>query len=131
MYFNLTLKEHQRHNLKGFTFPTIAKWITIFDQKHSFRTYSTTVGYVEHVQFLFIFGLSHRLYKGSKVTVRSEDPGIFVQQVQQWSSGKHFDHGQFEIKIFPIYAAPRPNTYKHVSHFGDGGIEKSHPCKLG
>ena len=26
--------------------------------------------------------------------------------VQEGSSEKHFDHGQFEIKTFPIYAPP-------------------------
>ena len=58
-----------------------------------------------------IFGLSHRLYRGggSEVTVGSEDQlqfflkGIFVQE---GSSGTCFDHGQFEIKTFPIYAPP-------------------------
>ena len=29
--------------------------------------------------------------------------GIFVQE---GSSGTRFDHGQFEIKTFPIYAPP-------------------------
>ena len=29
--------------------------------------------------------------------------GIFVQE---GSSGTHFDHGQFEIKTFPIYTSP-------------------------
>ena len=123
-------------NLKGFTYPTAAKCeeITIFYQKQPFETYNATMGSVDHVQFLFkcynnsflgcceciltmakakfrfsIFGLSHRLYRGSKVTVGSEDElqknfkGIFVQEE---SSGTRFDHGQFEIKTFPIYASP-------------------------
>ena len=58
---------------------------------------------------IFNFGLSHRLYRGSEVTVGSEDTlkiflkGIFVQK---GSRGTCFDHGQFEIKTFPIYALP-------------------------
>ena len=48
------------------------------------------------------------LNRGSEVTVGSEDPlqifkGIFVQE---GSSEIRFDHGQFEIKTFPIYAPP-------------------------
>ena len=45
----------------------------------------------------------------SEVMVGSEDPlqiflkGIFVQEE---SNGTRFDHGQFEIKTFPIYAPP-------------------------
>ena len=41
--------------------------------------------------------------------VGSKDPpqfflkGIFVQE---GSSGTRFDHGQFEMKTFPIYAPP-------------------------
>ena len=56
-----------------------------------------------------IFSLSHRLCEGSEVTVGSEDQlqnfvkGIFVQE---GSSGTRFDHGQFEIKTFPIYTHP-------------------------
>ena len=56
-----------------------------------------------------IFGLSHSLCRGSEVTVGSEDQlqnvlkGIFVQE---GSSGTRFDHGQFDIKTFPIYAPP-------------------------
>ena len=60
-----------------------------------------------------IFGLSHRLYRGYEVAVGSEAPlqfffffffkGTFVQE---GSRGTHFDHGQFEIKTFPIYACP-------------------------
>ena len=56
-----------------------------------------------------IFGLSHRLCRGSEVTVGSEDqPQIFLKGifVQEGSSGTRFDHGQFEIKTFPIYARP-------------------------
>ena len=47
--------------------------------------------------------------RGSEVTVGSENPhekilkGIFVQK---GSSGTRFDHGQFEIKTFPIYTPP-------------------------
>ena len=54
-----------------------------------------------------IFGLSHRLCRVSEVTVGSEDQlqnflkSIFVQK---GPSGTRFDHGQFEIKTFPIYA---------------------------
>ena len=46
---------------------------------------------------------------GPEVTVWSEDPlqkilkGTFVQE---GSSGTRFDHGQFEIITFPIYAPP-------------------------
>ena len=60
------------------------------------------------IQF-FNFCLFHRLYRGSEVMVRSEDPlqiflkGIFVQE---GSSGTRFDHGQFEIKTFLIYTPP-------------------------
>ena len=56
-----------------------------------------------------IFGLSLRLCRGSEVTVGSEDQlqnflkGVFVQER---SSGTCFDHGQFEVKTFPIYAPP-------------------------
>ena len=58
---------------------------------------------------IFNFCLSHRLYRGLEVTVGTEDPlqifskGVFVQE---GSSGTCFDHGQFEIKTFPIYAPP-------------------------
>ena len=34
--------------------------------------------------------------------------GIFVQE---GSSGTFFDHGQFEIKTFPIYACPTIEHY--------------------
>ena len=51
-----------------------------------------------------IFGLFHRLYRGSEVMMRSDFfKGVFVQTE---SSGKCFDHGQFEIKTFHIYAPP-------------------------
>ena len=55
-----------------------------------------------------IFGLFHRLYRGSEVTMGSEDTlkillkGIIF--VRKGSSGICFDHGQFEINAFPIYA---------------------------
>ena len=61
---------------------------------------------------IFNFRHSHRgseVMVGSEVTVGSEDPlqiflkGIFVQE---GSSGTCFDHGQFEIKTFPIYSPP-------------------------
>ena len=59
---------------------------------------------------IFHFCLFHRLYGGgSEVTVGSEDQlqnflkGVFVQE---GSSGTRLDHGQFEIKIFPIYVPP-------------------------
>ena len=58
---------------------------------------------------IFNFCLFHRLYIGSEVMVGSDDPlqnflkGIFAQE---GSSGTRFDHGQFEIKTFPIYAPP-------------------------
>ena len=54
---------------------------------------------------IFNFGLSHRLCRGSEVTMGSEDQlriflkGIFVQE---GLSGTRFDPGQFEIKTFPI-----------------------------
>ena len=41
--------------------------------------------------------------------VGSEDPLEFFLKcifVQEGSSGTCFDHGQFEIKTFPIYALP-------------------------
>ena len=55
------------------------------------------------------FDLSDRLCTGSEVTVGSEDQlqnflkGIFLQK---GPSGTRFDHGQFEIETFPIYARP-------------------------
>ena len=58
---------------------------------------------------IFNFCLFNRLYRESAVTVGSEThfkdflKGIFVQE---GSCGTHFDHGQFEIKTFPIYAPP-------------------------
>ena len=88
-------------NLKGFTYRTAAKFL---------------LGYYECIltmaktNFRFsVFCLFHRLYRGSEVTVGSEDPlqivlkGIFVQE---GSSGTRFNHDQFEIKTFPIYAPP-------------------------
>ena len=64
-----------------------------------------------------IFGLSHRLCKGSEVTMGSEDYLQFFLKdifVQEGSSETRFDHGQFKIKTFPIYApgfTPRPNEH--------------------
>ena len=62
------------------------------------------------MKFKFSFSaFSIGLYRGSEVTVGSEDPfqkfpkGIFVQE---GSSGTRFDHGQLEIKTFPIYTPP-------------------------
>ena len=52
-----------------------------------------------------IFGLSHRSCRRSEVTVGSEGPfqkfwkGIFVQEGSSWT---HCDHGQFEIRTFPL-----------------------------
>ena len=49
----------------------------------------------------------------------SEDPlqfflkGIFVQE---GSSGTHFDHGQFEIKTFPIYARPNMQVLTKIKN---------------
>ena len=55
----------------------------------------------------------------------SEDPlqkiflkGIFVQE---GSSGTRFDHGQFEIKTFPIYAPPN-YTPQMVQKSSTGGV---------
>ena len=45
----------------------------------------------------------------SPQTVGSKDPNQFFLKgifVQEGSSGTHFDHGQFEIKTFPIYSPP-------------------------
>ena len=59
------------------------------------------------IKFRFtIFGLSHRLYRGSEVTVGSEDPlhvfkGICSRGVK-WNT---FDHRQFEIKTVSILHA--------------------------
>ena len=40
---------------------------------------------------------------GSEDSLQFFLKGIFIQE---GSSGTHFDHGQFEIKTFPIYAPP-------------------------
>ena len=40
---------------------------------------------------------------GSEDTLQKFLKGIFVQE---GSNGTRFDHGQFEIKTFPIYAPP-------------------------
>ena len=40
---------------------------------------------------------------GLKTHFKTILKGIFVQE---GSSGTRFDHGQFEIKTFPIYAPP-------------------------
>ena len=40
---------------------------------------------------------------GLKINFKIFLKGTFVQE---GSSGTHFDHGQFEIKTFPIYALP-------------------------
>ena len=44
--------------------------------------------------------------------------GIFVQE---GSSGTRFDHGQFEIKTFPIYALP----YYTVRYLGNCNIQQN------
>ena len=55
--------------------------------------------------------------------MESEDQLQFFLKVifvQEWSSGTHFDHGQFEIKTFPIEVintvttGSRYCTSKHV-----------------
>ena len=75
-------------------------------------------------KFIFsIFGLSIRLCRGLrwqwglKTNFKIFLKGIFVQE---GSSGTHFDHCQFEIKTFPIYAPPycRLCSY-HVSRVGE------------
>ena len=57
-----------------------------------------------------IFALFHRLCRGTEVMVGSEDKlqNFFSKDifVQEGSSGTRFDHGQFEIKTFPIYILP-------------------------
>ena len=45
---------------------------------------------------------------GSEDQLQNFLKGIFVQEE---SSGTRFDHGQFEIKTFPIYARPITYTY--------------------
>ena len=56
--------------------------------------------------------------------VGSEDQlQIFLKVVfvQKGSSGTRFDHGQFEIKTFPIYAPPYyagPTSIFHQLQFG-------------
>ena len=61
-----------------------------------------------------IFGLSHSLHRGSEVTVGSVDPLQYFLKghnfVREGSSGTRFDHGQFKIKTFPIYAPPHHTT---------------------
>ena len=63
--------------------------------------------------FIFFF-LFHRLYRGSEVTMGSEDTlktflkGKFVQK---GSRGTCFDHDQLEIKTFPIYARPNVQNF--------------------
>ena len=64
-----------------------------------------------------IFDFSHRLYRGSEVTVVYEDllqnvlKGIFVQE---GSIGIRFDHGQSVVETFPIYAHSIIELYLHV-----------------
>ena len=57
-----------------------------------------------------IFGLFHRLCRGVRGDGGVWRPtSIFFFKcifVQEGSSGTRFDHGQFEIKTFPIYAPP-------------------------
>ena len=68
---------------------------------------------------------------GYEVTVGSEDQlqnflkGIFVQE---GSSGTRFDHGQFEIKTFLIYALPywsMSSINMHTPRFHIKGILKN------
>ena len=121
---------------KGFTYPTAAKCeeITIFDQKQPFETLNVTMVSVDHIQFLFkrynnyfyvavnafwpwqkqnsdfqflAFPIGYvgglRWEWGLKTNFKIFLNGLFVQEE---SSGTCFDHGQFEIKTFPIYAPP-------------------------
>ena len=58
------------------------------------------------------------------MTLGSEDQlqfflkGIFVQE---GSSGTRFDHGQFEIKTFPIYACPTGQVKQAYQQIASGG----------
>ena len=62
-------------------------------QNSDFQYLAIPVGYVG--------GL--RWWWGLKTNFKIFLKGIFVQE---GSSGTHFDHGQFEIKSFPMYASP-------------------------
>ena len=66
------------------------------------------------IEFRFsIFGLYHKLLRGSGVTMGSEDTLKIVLKgkiVQKGSSWTCFNHGQFEIKTFPYLRPPRPNV---------------------
>ena len=79
-----------------------------------------------------IFGLSHRLYRGSEVTVGSEDPlQNFLKDkfFQEGSSRTCFDHGQFEIKTFPIFM-PHSNVQSVISSCRNGYHLKKKKFKL-
>ena len=56
-----------------------------------------------------IVGLSHRLCRGVSGDGGVSRPTSIVLKgisVQEGSNGTRFDHGQFEIKTFLIYAPP-------------------------
>ena len=76
----------------------------------SFRLIGIHFDHCKNKMEILNFCLFHKLYRGSGVTIVSEDPlhfffskGIFVQVR---SSGTRFDHGQFELK--PSLFTPRP-----------------------
>ena len=79
----------------------------------SFRLIGRQFDHCDNKFRFSIFCHSHRAYRRSAVMVGSEDPlqkcykCIFFQE---GSSGTHFDHGQFEIKTFPIYTCPNTRT---------------------